>query len=86
MAGVYVHIPFCASKCLYCSFNSYVGKLHLAEEYVEKVISEIKTYKELEVDTVYFGGGTPSVLKSYLLIKILYTVNDFCTLSKNSEK
>lgn len=85
MAGVYVHIPFCASKCLYCSFNSYVGKLHLAEEYVEKVISEIKTYKELEVDTVYFGGGTPTVLKSYLLIKILDTVKDFCTLSKNSE-
>ncbi len=60
--SAYIHIPFCKSKCKYCSFISF-PKLELKEQYLDALIKEIKYYYKGEtLDTIYFGGGTPSLL------------------------
>ena len=62
--GIYVHIPFCASKCGYCDFYSLAGCDRLMPKYQDALVAHIResygTLKSYEVDTVYFGGGTPS--------------------------
>ena len=61
MDSIYVHIPFCKQKCLYCDFNSYQNKEELIEKYFEALIKEIKSYKlNNNLKTIYIGGGTPS--------------------------
>ena len=64
--GLYVHIPFCVRKCSYCDFCSFSDiDASLREKYIAALISEIRSYKreeKLSVDTVFFGGGTPSLL------------------------
>lgn len=60
--NVYIHIPFCKSKCNYCSFVSFV-KVEQKEQYVKALVLQIKSeYKGEKVETLYFGGGTPSLL------------------------
>lgn len=60
--NVYIHIPFCKSKCNYCSFVSY-PTLELKEDYLKALISQVKAeYKGEALETLYFGGGTPSIL------------------------
>ena len=60
--SVYIHIPFCKSKCKYCSFVSFPC-LEKKEEYLSFLIKEIdSTYKGEKVKTLYFGGGTPSLM------------------------
>ena len=76
----YVHIPFCDKKCAYCSFVTY-EKTEGKEEYINYLIKEINLYKTNILDTLYFGGGTPSVLDPLLINKIM---NEF-ELSKNAE-
>lgn len=62
MKNAYIHIPFCKSKCKYCSFVSY-PKLELKEKYLQALEEEIKTkYSGEKLNTLYFGGGTPSIL------------------------
>lgn len=78
---IYVHIPFCKRKCNYCDFCS--QGLGLEVEYVDALIDEIKIqskiYGDKAVDTIYFGGGTPSVLPVGLLKKIVNALEDnFC--------
>ncbi len=62
--GIYVHIPFCASKCAYCDFYSISGREHLMPDYQDALLAHINesshAIKNYEVDTIYFGGGTPS--------------------------
>ncbi len=77
--GVYVHIPFCRQKCLYCDFNSYAGYGREAmEAYAEALCREIALRsKSLSVNghaSVYFGGGTPSLLPTELTAKITETL------------
>jgi oxygen-independent coproporphyrinogen-3 oxidase len=64
--GIYAHIPFCIKKCLYCDFNSYSGILDIAGDYVKAVLKEITLRSQLvrdrRVASVYFGGGTPTVI------------------------
>lgn len=63
--SIYLHIPFCVRRCGYCDFNTYAGMAHLMPRYVEALAREIEFYGRLErmpVKTVYFGGGTPSLL------------------------
>lgn len=60
--GLYVHIPFCLSKCPYCDFYSLKYDKDIARLYTDKVIKYIKEYKNVKFDTVYFGGGTPILL------------------------
>ncbi len=60
--NVYIHIPFCKSKCRYCSFVSF-SKLELKEQYINALVKEIQTkYNNELLNTLYFGGGTPSIL------------------------
>ena len=96
MAGLYIHIPFCSDKCLYCDFFS-GNQLYLIEEYVSAVISEIELrvfyLENQQIDSIYFGGGTPSLLSCQNIEKILnridasYKVSPTCeiTLECNPE-
>lgn len=69
--GVYVHIPFCRAKCYYCDFNSYAGMEDYVSLYCDAVKKEIdRTSVFDEVDTIYFGGGTPTVLSVEELISL----------------
>ena len=72
MKSIYIHIPFCKQKCLYCDFNSFDNKEDLIEEYFNALIKEIKMYKiNNELETIYFGGGTPSVPNEKYIEKVL---------------
>lgn len=73
--NVYIHIPFCKSKCKYCSFVSYPA-VELKKQYLEALEKEIKNfYKGEELDTLYFGGGTPSILTSEEFDKLINLFN-----------
>lgn len=72
--AIYIHIPFCVKKCGYCDFLSFsCEEKSKADrgEYVDKLIQEIKLYPKLIYDTIYFGGGTPSLLEVDEIKKIL---------------
>ncbi len=74
MKGLYLHIPFCKSKCPYCDFNSYAGKEELMQEYVSAIISHIRQSKghiPNHFDTIFIGGGTPTALSDSLLNELL---------------
>ncbi|PLV59889.1 radical SAM family heme chaperone HemW [Thermotoga sp. KOL6] len=77
--AIYVHIPFCKSKCLYCDFYSIVSDRF--EDYLFALLKEVELYKkvleESEVETVYFGGGTPSVVPPSFLLKVLESLARF---------
>jgi len=71
-AGLYIHIPFCDGKCPYCSFYSKKGSEQQLDRYTEAVISAIAKYpQQFEAETIYFGGGTPSVMGAGRLCRIL---------------
>ncbi|WP_025209932.1 radical SAM family heme chaperone HemW [Hippea sp. KM1] len=72
----YFHIPFCYRKCQYCSFVSYEKRLGYLDRYVDALIEEIDSfYTDKTVKTIYFGGGTPSVLKPKHIERILNRVH-----------
>lgn len=64
--GLYIHIPFCRKKCLYCDFYSVALCDGFAEKYTEAVKRNLAAYGDIEFSTVYFGGGTPILLAPYL--------------------
>ncbi len=79
MNGLYIHIPFCISKCHYCDFASFGGMLSLAPAYVDAVCVEMEQYKGESFDTVYFGGGTPTLLDVNLFGKLFDGISkNFC--------
>lgn len=73
MAGLYVHIPFCASRCIYCGFYS-TTEWNLQSSYVDALLAELQMRKDYlkgeKITTVYFGGGTPSTLSPVLLRRL----------------
>ena len=75
MAGLYIHIPFCESKCIYCDFYSMANNNHLIDNYIDALLVEaVERKKELNTETlttVYLGGGTPSLLSSTQLSKLV---------------
>jgi oxygen-independent coproporphyrinogen-3 oxidase len=77
-AGIYIHIPFCRSRCSYCDFATGMYESNAAERYVRALISEIDGWKRIEpaasVDTIYLGGGTPSLLSIEQIGQILNAV------------
>ena len=90
--NTYVHIPFCERKCNYCDFTSLKGSDNQIEKYVNYLLKEIDIYsKEYDLsekqDTIYFGGGTPSLLPIDSLEKILskfsYDKNTEITIEVN---
>lgn len=76
--GVYIHIPFCASKCGYCDFYSLAGCDHMMPDYQDALIDHIEessqALKSYEVDSVYFGGGTPSFYGADRIVEIFNTL------------
>ena len=88
-AGVYIHIPFCRSRCSYCDFATGLYESALAERYVAGVVSEITSWREAaqpeNVDTIYFGGGTPSLLSPAQLKALMNAVQERFDVSLNAE-
>ena len=80
MAGIYIHIPFCSSRCIYCDFYSTTLGLDMRSAYVDALCAELVARKtELtgqSVQTLYFGGGTPSLLTLPQLEQILTTLHE----------
>ncbi len=89
-SGVYLHIPFCRSRCSYCDFATDVYKTaEIVESYVAALNKEIENFQfsksEIPVDTIYFGGGTPSLLKPAQLEKILEIVYTKFSVAADAE-
>jgi len=80
---LYIHIPFCDSKCHYCAFNSYVDKFHLKKDYMEalkiQLDFELKRFKATKnsIETLFIGGGTPSTVEPKLYEKIFKTLKPY---------
>ena len=89
MSGIYVHIPFCKSKCSYCDFASFPDKLGFAESYMACVFREMakrkEQLKEYKFDTLYIGGGTPSVIDESYIAMLLASARKNFNLSKDAE-
>ncbi len=84
--GIYLHIPFCKQKCLYCDFNSYAGKETMMDEYCDALKGEIVSYSSDEVvDTIYFGGGTPTLFGGQRLAELLQKVRESFKLTEDCE-
>ena len=85
MDGLYIHIPFCKSKCKYCDFASFSGKENLINEYINKLCLEMKEYQGHSFDTVYIGGGTPTVLDNASFEKLFDSIYKNFNIDKHSE-
>jgi len=85
--GLYIHIPFCLSKCPYCDFYSLKADSDSIKKYTAAVINAIKNrpYGGLNVDTVYFGGGTPSIIGAQNLADILQAAKGSFFVADNAE-
>ncbi len=88
MAGIYIHIPFCKRKCAYCDFYSIANTKYI-NEFVSTVCKEIELQKEYldneTICTIYFGGGTPSVLTAYQINEIIEKINKHFKVENNNE-
>jgi len=85
-AGIYIHVPFCAVKCPYCDFYSVRYNRQTVSAYTEAVCRNLHTLPtDLHADTLYFGGGTPSLLSGDLIERIVQTAGESCMLSKDAE-
>ena len=87
--GIYIHIPFCRSKCDYCDFYSLAGQEKKMRDYQKALLAHLKetapTAEQYQVDTVYFGGGTPSYYGWKYLCQLLEQVKKHYDLSKTAE-
>ena len=88
--GLYLHIPFCRSKCAYCDFYSMVPQNdELIERYVNALITHMQSYRQgtkgYYVDTVFIGGGTPTCLPTEQLIRLIRAVRKNFTVVKDAE-
>ncbi|MEO7522500.1 MAG: radical SAM protein, partial [Ferruginibacter sp.] len=89
MAGIYIHIPFCRQACSYCNFH-FSTSLVLKAEFLSSLIKEIEltekfTGADQTIDTVYFGGGTPSLLTSKELAPVLDLLQKKFNINKRAE-
>jgi len=74
MNGLYIHLPFCKSKCYYCDFASFAGKEYLIAPYLNALKKEMAKYSGYKIETLYIGGGTPTVLSTEQLLDLLNNV------------
>ncbi|MEN3335217.1 MAG: hypothetical protein V7641_4582 [Blastocatellia bacterium] len=93
-AGIYIHIPFCARKCTYCAFNTTDYFEDLAARYIDAVRREIQSWGErlaegnrhrIAVDTIYFGGGTPSIVEAAQLARLIAACREAFEVVANAE-
>lgn len=87
--GLYVHIPFCVQKCLYCDFPSFAGQLDKRERYVKALQKELlqkaEQCKEYAIETIFFGGGTPTVLSAEQLQCLMDTIKEHYNVTEHAE-
>jgi putative oxygen-independent coproporphyrinogen III oxidase len=85
--GVYVHIPFCRHRCHYCDFNTYEGQDELHESYVAALIADIlrTSHTDRPATSVFFGGGTPTLLPPEALVRILRAIEERIGLAPEAE-
>ncbi len=90
MLSIYIHIPFCKSRCFYCDFTTFAGKMSLIPAYIDSLKKEISiTSSHLDsfdpVYSIYFGGGTPSILEGAQIQEIISTINQTFTVTSDAE-
>ncbi len=79
--ALYIHIPFCRERCTYCAFNTFTDRAHLMDDYVQAVCQEIAYgAQDTPVHTIYFGGGTPSLLSVAQIVTILNAIYQHFTV------
>ena len=89
MAGIYIHVPFCSSRCIYCDFYSTTQGMEMRSAYVKALCCEIVARKhelgDNKISTIYFGGGTPSLLSLEQIGHIMQTIRDNFEISSAAE-
>ena len=89
MLGIYIHIPFCVRKCKYCDFLSGPAGMDVQKKYVEMLLEEIEQYREVLknsfTDTIFFGGGTPSILDGEDIVRIMEKLYAAGNISETAE-
>lgn len=85
--GIYIHIPFCKSKCYYCDFVSFANKEEKVEEYIEALKQELKkrAIKDYLVKTIFIGGGTPSSINQKYIVDIIQCIKINYKVDDNAE-
>ena len=86
--GLYIHIPFCHTKCTYCDFNTYTGIENLIEDFTKSICNEIEFWSfnnPYQINSIFIGGGTPSYLEIEHLEKIIKKVTKNFDIAKNTE-
>lgn len=87
MIGIYVHVPFCAQKCPYCDFYSVPWRIPLEEAFFSAIIRDFASYqnRHLSADTLYFGGGTPSLIRPQTITSCIDSAKQYFTLTDDAE-
>ncbi len=89
MAGIYVHVPFCKSKCTYCDFASYPNEICKLESYFACLYREVKgrglEFKDKTFSTIYIGGGTPSFVPSKYIVGLIKQIKNCFNLASELE-
>ncbi len=87
--GLYIHLPFCKTICAYCAFPAFANKQAQISEYANALIREITTkgarYRKYQVDSIYFGGGTPSLPEPAVIEQILSAIKAVFVINKGCE-
>ncbi|MGB0508015.1 MAG: radical SAM family heme chaperone HemW [Pikeienuella sp.] len=87
--GVYVHWPFCLAKCPYCDFNSHVSRVVDHERWRKALVADLKTARAMTgprpVDTIFFGGGTPSLMEAETVAAVITAIDDLWGLQPGAE-
>ena len=85
MNGIYIHIPFCKRKCKYCDFVSYARREDCIGAYLDALEREMKGHAGAKADTIFIGGGTPSILDAESLTRLMRSVFDTFDIAENYE-
>lgn len=84
-AGLYIHVPFCARLCPYCDFDTQDRELHLIAPYARALVRQVAQLPRVPLHSVFFGGGTPSVLRPDQVAAVLDAVRARCPLAADAE-
>src|SRR5687768_17618656 len=89
MYSIYIHIPFCKHRCAYCDFNTYACQEDSIPAYVDALIQEINYFglraEQMSIHTVFFGGGTPSLLSAAQFDSIMDALNASFAFAADAE-
>ncbi|NLL91223.1 MAG: radical SAM family heme chaperone HemW [Ruminococcaceae bacterium] len=85
MAGIYIHVPFCVSKCYYCDFYSVKSGSNEISSYISALSNQIKSMVSGNIDSIFFGGGTPSVLSPAQIGRVIELISDVGRISEDAE-